>query len=71
MSRLQLLPAIIACPQSPMMANAQMIRGQLPAPQRASGRTDHTAVWTGSEMIVWGGLVAAIEHRREIQSQHG
>ena len=32
----------------------------------------HTAVWTGSEMIVWGGVTAAavFEHRREIQSQH-
>ena len=27
----------------------------------------HTAVWTGSEMIVWGGP----QHWREIQSQHG
>ena len=34
-------------------------------------RTGHTAVWTGSEMIVWGGLMAALsEHRREIQSWH-
>ena len=23
--------------------------------QRAAGRVGHTAVWTGSEMIVWGG----------------
>ena len=33
----------------------------------------HTAVWTGSEMIVWGGVdqpAAPFEHRREIQSQH-
>jgi len=32
---------------------------------------DHTAVGTGSEMIVWGGLAspAAIEHRRAYNSQ--
>ena len=32
----------------------------------------HTAVWTGSEMIVWGGLtaLAVFEHWRAIQSQH-
>ena len=38
-----------------------------------AARGAHTAVWTGSEMIVWGGyrLAPAIEHRREIQSQHG
>ena len=38
-----------------------------------SGRDGHTAVWTGSEMIVWGGYGARqlSEHRREIQSQHG
>ena len=38
-----------------------------------AARYDHTAVWTGSEMIVWGGYDNAIgylEHRREIQSQH-
>ena len=36
-----------------------------------SARADHTAVWTGSEMIVWGGGDAAtFEHWREIQSQH-
>ena len=36
-------------------------------------RYSHTAVWTGSEMIVWGGDdgINAFEHRREIQSQHG
>ena len=36
-------------------------------------RDDHTAVWTGSEMIVWGGCndAASFEHRRKIQSQHG
>ena len=34
-------------------------------------RLNHTAVWTGSEMIVWGGATADFEHRREIQSEHG
>ena len=39
------------------------------APVRRAG---HTAVWTGSEMIVWGGDSGKLpEHRREIQSQHG
>ena len=33
-----------------------------------SARDGHTAVWTGSEMIVWGGFG---DGRREIQSQHG
>ena len=36
-----------------------------------TGRYEHTAVWTGSEMIVWGGEFPRFEHRREIQSQHG
>ena len=27
--------------------------------QRARARSGHTAVWTGSEMIVWGGFDAA------------
>ena len=32
-----------------------------------SARSYHTAVWTGSEMIVWGGLVKQLfEHWREI-----
>ena len=34
---------------------------------RPTGRTDHTAVWTGSEMIVWGGVgnhSDYFEHRR-------
>ena len=37
-----------------------------------AARDGHTAVWTGSEMIVWGGLDGSIlsEHRRKIQSQH-
>ena len=36
-------------------------------------RVAYTAVWTGSEMIVWGGREShdLFEHRREIQSQHG
>ena len=59
MSRLQLLPAIIACPRSLMMANAQMIRGQLPAPTTHPVREFVTrAIWTGSEMIIWGGYYA-------------
>ena len=38
-----------------------------------AARHGHTAVWTGSEMIVWGGCdgFSTVEHRREIQSQHG
>ena len=38
-----------------------------------AARYVHTAVWTGSEMIVWGGMIdiRLFEHRREIQSQHG
>ena len=38
-----------------------------------SARWAHTAVWTGSEMIVWGGSGSAglFEHRWQIQSQHG
>ena len=38
-----------------------------------SARYAHTAVWTGSEMIVWGGvryLDNRFERRREIPSQH-
>ena len=35
------------------------------------GRDLHTAVWTGSEMIVWGGVhrFTDVEHRRKIQSR--
>ncbi len=36
-------------------------------------RSSHTAVWTGSEMIVWGGYniqATYLEHRREIRSRH-
>ena len=46
------------------------IPGQLPA-RPARWPNDHTAVWTGSEMIVWGGLALAplFEHWREIQSR--
>ena len=38
-----------------------------------AGRFNHTAVWTGSEMIVWGGQSdnGRSEYRRQIQSQHG
>ena len=44
--------------------------GTTNAPSR---RYLHTAVWTGSEMIIWGGFDNSSlgEHRREIQSQHG
>ena len=37
-----------------------------------TARSNHTAVWTGSEMIVWGGYTrgAFFEHGREIQSHH-
>ena len=37
-----------------------------------AARTAHTAVWTGSEMIVWGGARQwrLCKYRRQIQSQH-
>ena len=37
-----------------------------------SPREEHTAVWTGTEMIVWGGhqQPRRSKHWREIQSQH-
>ena len=31
-----------------------------------AARAHHTAVWTGSEMIVWGGFWLRFEHRRQI-----
>ena len=34
-----------------------------------AARNRHTAIWTGSEMIVWGGDRTI--HRRTLQSQHG
>ena len=36
------------------------------------GRIYHSAVWTGSEMIVWGGETLSLrsQHWRKIQSQH-
>ena len=49
------------------------IVGQPPAPPtRPLPEYSHTAVWTGSEMIVWGGVDGngLFEHWREIQSQH-
>ena len=52
---------------------APITRGQPPAlPTRPMLANDHTAVWTGSEMIVWGGqtIGVAVKHWREIQSQH-
>ena len=33
------------------------------------GAIYHTAVWTGTEMIVWGGFYCQHRHRREIQSR--
>ena len=37
-----------------------------------AARESHTAVWTGSEMIVWGGVVLPLfQHRRQIQPWHG
>ena len=45
--------------------------GQPQHHQRACGRDLHTEVWTGSEMIVWGGFNIGhddFKHRREIQS---
>ena len=37
-----------------------------------TARFFHTAIWTGSEMIVWGGIhgTSELEHRREIRSRH-
>jgi hypothetical protein len=40
--------------------------------QAPFARVRHTSVWTGSEMIVWGGFVFFIHrHGRKIQSYHG
>ena len=42
-----------------------------------AARADHTAVWTGSEMIVWGGIYVnqnigtVFNTGGEVQSQHG
>ena len=59
MSRLQLVPPITAYHQSTMRAVAVMIPGQLSATTNApSARYHHRAVWTGTEMIVWGGANA-------------
>ena len=37
-----------------------------------SGRAGHTAIWTGSEMIVWGGYERGgnFEHWWKIRSRH-
>jgi len=35
-----------------------------------AARFDHTAVWTGSEMIVWGGYDLASQPRRAHRHQH-
>ena len=35
--------------------------------KRPSARDAHTAVWTGSEMIVWGGMtIIILQYRRQI-----
>ena len=48
--------------------------GQLPAlPTRLRAESFHTAVWTGSEMIVWGGATCkscTVEYWWPIQPQH-
>ena len=37
----------------------------------APGRDTHSAIWTGSEMIVWGGRnISYQEHWRKVQSDH-
>ena len=36
---------------------------------RRVARAQHTAIWTGSEMIVWGGLPRHLKYRRQIQSR--
>ena len=37
-----------------------------------AARNGHTAVWTGNEMIIWGGMTTALfKYRRQIQSRHG
>ena len=38
-----------------MMANAQMIRGRLQPSLMLLLAETGNAIWTGSEMIVWGG----------------
>ena len=47
--------------------------GRPPAPPTRLSSIPQTAVWTGSEMIVWGGCgdPTRSEHRREIQSHTG
>ena len=36
-----------------------------------TGRFQHSAVWTGSEMIVWGGWNPELfQHRRQIRSRY-
>ena len=34
----------------------------LPSAHAPSSRAHHSAIWTGSEMIVWGGAAGAVEH---------
>ena len=42
----------------------------VPTTGAPAARYRHTAVWTGSEMIVWGGYNGSgyLEHRRALQS---
>jgi hypothetical protein len=45
----------------------------IPTANAPEAREDHTAVWTGSEMIIWGGQLFVrpfFEHRRQIQSRY-
>ena len=44
----------------PMAVDVSTIHGQ-PRLGAPSGRNYHTAVWTGSEMIVWGGLGVEVD----------
>ena len=48
----------------------QLLLGDVWEPRTIRTRIRHTAVWTGSEMIVWGGSTAAarFERRRALQS---
>ena len=63
------LPKIVDAGNAPCTDNTWTATSTTNAPDP---RDDHRAVWTGSEMIVWGGdIFRPNEHRREIQSQHG
>ena len=41
----------------PVFARFRQLAAHQYGGQRAAGRVRHTAVWTGSEMVVWGGAV--------------